>query len=253
MFKSERTIASIAVSLALLSGCNGGSGSSGGETPSGGTQNPNTFAIGGIVYGLTGTGLVLQNNGGDNLAATTTGTYSFSTQLSNGSTYSVTILNQPIGQSCLLSNSYGIIAGANVSNVYVNCGISNTPLPSTAIIQSNIATNYSYELTQLSTDNQGCSAQYGLSGGLYYCMSSAKETVVQSFLTQILTNIQTIKQTNLIDKTAIASILASYQAQDLNYLNVTFTNTTIISSQSPAYIAAINTYYSNAAMQLAGM
>jgi hypothetical protein len=79
-----------------------------------------TYTIGGTVSGLTGTGLVLQDNSGNNLAVSASGSFTFSTAVASGSTYSVTVLTQPTGQSCTVTNGSGT-ASANVSNVQVTC------------------------------------------------------------------------------------------------------------------------------------
>ena len=44
----------------------------------------NTFTLGGTVSGLSGTGLVLQDNGGTNLTITANGSYTFPTPISRG-------------------------------------------------------------------------------------------------------------------------------------------------------------------------
>src|SRR5438093_2472881 len=54
----------------------------------------NTFTIGGTVSGLSGTGLVLRNNGGDNLAVSAS-PFTFSTTIAGDTAYSVTVLTQP--------------------------------------------------------------------------------------------------------------------------------------------------------------
>jgi hypothetical protein len=51
-----------------------------------------TYTIAGTVSGLTGTGLVLQNNGTDSLSITADGSFTFSTPIADGSTYNVTVL-----------------------------------------------------------------------------------------------------------------------------------------------------------------
>ena len=84
----------------------------------------NTYNIGGTVTGLTGTGLVLQNEGGDNLPLAPTGgsfSYTFGTPTAAGSAYSVTVLDQPAGQHCTVSNGTGTVAGSAVTNANVNC------------------------------------------------------------------------------------------------------------------------------------
>ena len=79
------------------------------------------FTIGGTVSGLTGAGLVLQNNGSNDLAISADGVFTFSTALASGVIYSVTVLNQPSGQGCSVANGSGTIAGVNVTNVAVAC------------------------------------------------------------------------------------------------------------------------------------
>jgi hypothetical protein len=78
-----------------------------------------TYTISATVSGLTGTGLVLQDNGGSNLSIPSNGTYSFSTQINAGGTYDVTVLTQPTGQTCTVTNPTGT-ANSNVT-VTVTC------------------------------------------------------------------------------------------------------------------------------------
>ncbi len=84
----------------------------------------NTFTIGGTVSGLQGSGLVLLDNGGDNLAIGGSGNinFTFATPLAGGTAYAVTILTQPSnpGQTCSVSNGTGTATGP-ISNVQVVC------------------------------------------------------------------------------------------------------------------------------------
>jgi hypothetical protein len=75
------------------------------------------------VNGLTGTGLVLQNNSGDDLHIATDGNYIFPTKLLTGSDYSITILNQPSSPSqiCNVSNGGGKVVYTDVTSILVNC------------------------------------------------------------------------------------------------------------------------------------
>jgi len=84
------------------------------------TCSNNTYTIGGSVSGLTGTGLVLQDNGGNNLAVSASGNFTFSTTVASGAAYSVTVFSQPTGQSCAVTNGSGT-ANANVSNIQIAC------------------------------------------------------------------------------------------------------------------------------------
>lgn len=78
--------------------------------------------VGGSLSGLSGT-LVIQNNGGDNLTLSTNGTFIFPTALGSGSSYSVSILNQPIGQFCSVTNGSGSITSSSISSVSISCVI----------------------------------------------------------------------------------------------------------------------------------
>lgn len=88
------------------------------------------YTVGGTVSGLAGTGLVLQNNGGDNLPISANGPFTFPTALGNGSPYNVTVFTQPTGpaQTCTVTNGSGTISGANVTNVQVTCVTVQWPL-----------------------------------------------------------------------------------------------------------------------------
>jgi N-acetylneuraminic acid mutarotase len=103
-----------AMALIAVAGCGGGGKST---TP----PPPATYAIGGTVTGLTGAGLVLQDNGGNNLTVSANATrFSFTTPLTSGGAYSVTVLTQPAGESCTVTAGSGT-ASANVTSVSVAC------------------------------------------------------------------------------------------------------------------------------------
>lgn len=82
-----------------------------------------TYTIGGNVGGLTGTGLVLQNNGGDDLSISANGSFTFSTKIANGASYNVTVKTQPSGptQLCTVANGSSTVSGGNVTSVSVTC------------------------------------------------------------------------------------------------------------------------------------
>jgi len=82
----------------------------------------NTFTIGGTVSGLTGTGLVLQDNGGGNLTIPGNGGFTFTVPVASGATYNVTIATQPSGVACVVSAGTGTVGSANVTSVVVSCG-----------------------------------------------------------------------------------------------------------------------------------
>ena len=137
-------IRSILISAALalaLTGCGGGGG--GTDTGTGTVTGTTSFTVGGMVAGLTGS-VVLQDNGGDDLTVTN-GTFTFATRLVNGSTYKVTVPNQPTSpiQTCSVSSGAGTVSGSNVS-VLVVCsataytvGVTVSGLNGTAVLQVN--------------------------------------------------------------------------------------------------------------------
>jgi hypothetical protein len=109
----------IAVGLLFSIACGGGK--------VGGTNPTGPFTIGGSVTGLTGTGLVLQDNGGDDLTVSASGTFTFATTIAANGAYSVTVLTQPTNptQTCTVANGSGT-AAANVTNVAVTCTTATT-------------------------------------------------------------------------------------------------------------------------------
>jgi N-acetylneuraminic acid mutarotase len=89
---------------------------------------PTTYTIGGTVSGLTGSGLVLQDNGGNNISVTASGSFTFTTAVASGGAYAVTVLTQPSNpvQNCVVTGGSGA-ASANVTNVQVTCTLVTGP------------------------------------------------------------------------------------------------------------------------------
>jgi len=76
--------------------------------------------IGGTVAGLSGNGLVLQDNGRDNLSIVGNGSFTFPTAAPSGGSYAVTAFAQPFNQTCTVSKGSGT-ASTNVNSVQVTC------------------------------------------------------------------------------------------------------------------------------------
>jgi hypothetical protein len=91
----------------------------------------NTALVGGVVTGLTSTGLVLHltaSGNNENLAMDANGTFIFNQNVTIGTNWTVTIQTQPSNptpQTCTLSNATGTMSATGVNNVQVSC--SNTP------------------------------------------------------------------------------------------------------------------------------
>jgi|GEM_PF-6637654 len=79
------------------------------------------------VIGLKGTGLVLQNNGGDDLAVLPndagTQTVSFATKIDLGKGYAVTVKTQPSSppQTCTVVGGNGAAVGVPITGVTITC------------------------------------------------------------------------------------------------------------------------------------
>jgi hypothetical protein len=84
----------------------------------------NLTSVGGTLSGLnTGASVTLQNNGDDTLTLTANGAFHFPTVVPGGSTYSVTVLTQPAGQTCSVTDGSGTLdpQGDPVDTVVVTC------------------------------------------------------------------------------------------------------------------------------------
>jgi hypothetical protein len=90
------------------------------------TNPPPRYSIGGTVSGLTGSGLVLRNNGADNLSISANGPFTFATDAHLGQQLLVTVFSQPSGQTCTVSGGSGTVGNANVTSVAVTC-VTNPP------------------------------------------------------------------------------------------------------------------------------
>ena len=85
--------------------------------------------IGGYISGLgTGLSVVLQNNNADALTLTSNGTFTFATTLASGNAYAVTVLTQPVGQTCTVTNGSGTVDSNSdpVVAVAVTCTTSSS-------------------------------------------------------------------------------------------------------------------------------
>lgn len=123
------------------------------------------YTIGGTVTGLAGTGLVLQDNAGDDLPVNMNGQFSFKTPVVDGGAYAVTVKQgaNPTApwQTCAVTSGSGKVAGANVTSVKVDCttntytvGVKVTGLSGTGLVlQDNgaddlsVAANGNYTFT----------------------------------------------------------------------------------------------------------
>jgi uncharacterized repeat protein (TIGR03803 family) len=112
IYSSSRGLGGVFLCSAfLLSACGGGSDSA-----------PPMYSVGGTIAGLaSGASVVLQNDAGNNTSVATNGTFTFSKQATGGTSYAVSVLTQPTGQSCTVTSGSGTVSRANVTSVQVIC------------------------------------------------------------------------------------------------------------------------------------
>lgn len=83
----------------------------------------NSYAVGGTITGLSGSGLVITNTTGDELTIGRDGRFAFPTKLSAAQAFAVGIKKQPLSpaQTCTVSGGAGTIVSGNVTSVAINC------------------------------------------------------------------------------------------------------------------------------------
>lgn len=108
------------------------------------SASEDAYTLGGSVSGLIGSGLVLRNNGGDDLPLNSDGGFTFSTPLAVGATYLVTVQSQPSGQTCTVNNDSGTMGESDVTDVTVTCALNAytvggtvSGLSGTVVLQNN--------------------------------------------------------------------------------------------------------------------
>jgi hypothetical protein len=88
------------------------------------TNDP--YTLGGVVYGLKSSGLIL-TNGPDTVGVLPNGgadvSYTFPTKVANGSPFGVTVLSQPAGQTCTVdpTKAVGTMPATDALQMYVTC------------------------------------------------------------------------------------------------------------------------------------
>ncbi|HEY4242616.1 MAG TPA: hypothetical protein VGM88_22515 [Kofleriaceae bacterium] len=86
------------------------------------------FTVGGMVHGLAGGTLVVDNNHAEQLSITADGAFAFPTTLANGAAYTVTIGTDglvPV-QDCTVIDATGAVTGADVTNIDIECTAATT-------------------------------------------------------------------------------------------------------------------------------
>jgi hypothetical protein len=101
-----------------------------------------TFDLRGTVSGLSGTNSVTLVSG-SNTSSQGNGPFTIDANLLNGDSYSVTVQQQPSGQTCTVTSGSGTIHNANVTNIEVQCSTPPDTVdcdPTTCISENTLAT-----------------------------------------------------------------------------------------------------------------
>ncbi|MYN04937.1 hypothetical protein GTP41_22845 [Pseudoduganella sp. DS3] len=138
------SIASSIVLSCVIAGCGGGGSSA--------PPEPATYSVGGNVNGLaSGRSVVLQNGSGDGLTVSANGSFVFATKVTSGTNYAVSVKTQPVGQTCVASDSQGVVS-ANVSSIVVACS-SQPVLKALSIVPTEIRYSQSTDQLVMTTDS----------------------------------------------------------------------------------------------------
>ncbi|MBS0380725.1 MAG: hypothetical protein JSS29_19770 [Proteobacteria bacterium] len=82
----------------------------------------NTITVGGTITGLSASGLVLLNNGGDaTTIAANAMQFVMATPIAYAGNYSITVKSPPAGETCKVSQGSGTDATANIKSVAISC------------------------------------------------------------------------------------------------------------------------------------
>ena len=145
---------------------------------------PNTYTVGGAISGLTGSGLVLLDNGGDALTLSVNATqFTMNTPVAYGSPYSITVQTAPQGLVCRVSNGTGIMGAADVTTITIGC-VPNFSVLYSFAGGSDGANPHQYSLLQGRDGNFYGATLYGGAsndGTVFEITSSGTETVLYSF------------------------------------------------------------------------
>jgi uncharacterized repeat protein (TIGR03803 family) len=148
------------------------------------TCSANTYAVGGSISGLTASGLVLLDNGGDATTLSANATqFTMNTGVAYGSPYTITVQTPPMGLVCSVSNGTGTVGAADVTSVSITCASNFTPLYSFAGGSSDGADPY-HSLVQASDGNfYGTTLDGGTTNGgtIFEITPSGTETVLYAF------------------------------------------------------------------------
>jgi uncharacterized repeat protein (TIGR03803 family) len=148
------------------------------------TCSANTYTVGGTITGLTASGLVLLDNGGDATSLSANATqFTMNTGVAYGAAYAITVQTPPTGLVCSVSNGTSTMGAADVTSVSIACVSNFTLLHSFAGGSSDGADAYHTLIQGSDGDFYGTTLAGGSSnaGTIYKITPSGTESVFYSF------------------------------------------------------------------------
>ncbi len=148
------------------------------------TCSANTYTVGGTISGLTASGLVLLDNGGDATTVSANATqFTMNTGVAYGSAYAITVQTPPAGLVCSVSNGTGTVGAADVTSVSIACASNFTLLHSFAGGGADGEDPYHILIQASDGDFYGSTLDGGTSNGgtIYEISPSGTETLFYSF------------------------------------------------------------------------
>ncbi|HYM27087.1 MAG TPA: hypothetical protein VET66_02980, partial [Steroidobacteraceae bacterium] len=82
---------------------------------------PSVFTVGGVVSGLSGSGLVLADGSTVVAVSATAAGFRLPGSFASGASYDVIVKAHPPGHSCSVTHGSGVVGSANVGNIVVAC------------------------------------------------------------------------------------------------------------------------------------
>jgi uncharacterized repeat protein (TIGR03803 family) len=148
------------------------------------TCSANTYTVGGTISGLTASGLVLLDNGGDATTISANATqFTMNTGVAYGSDYAITVQTPPTGLVCSVSNGASTMGAADVTSVSLACGSNFSLLYSFAGGSGDAADPYHTLILGSDGDFYGTTFAGGASnvGTIFKVTPSGTETLFYSF------------------------------------------------------------------------
>ena len=149
------------------------------------TCSANSYTVGGTISGLTASGLVLLDNGGDAITVSANATqFTMNTGVAFGAAYAITVQTPPAGLVCPVSNGTGTMGAADVTSVSLACVSNFSLLHSFAGGSSDAADPYHTLIQGSDGDFYGTTNAGGSSndGAIFKISPSGTESVFYSFV-----------------------------------------------------------------------